>query len=172
MPPPVFIGRDAEVALLQRAVEEVAAGRGRAILIEGEAGIGKSALLRTGLAKADSLGCQVALGSADEIGRRIPLRAFSEALGAGCIDVPNGRSLWLDVKSATGRRRVADPVVAANENLMAHIERMCERSPVVVVLDDMQWLDAASLLAWQRLARVTTQLPLLLLGSCRLAAGN
>src|SRR5262245_15178875 len=45
-----LVGRDSELAMLAGLVTEVAAGRGSAVLIEGEPGIGKSALVRTALA--------------------------------------------------------------------------------------------------------------------------
>jgi hypothetical protein len=45
----VLIGRDAEMAMLVGLVGEVAGGRGRSVLIEGEPGIGKSALVRAAL---------------------------------------------------------------------------------------------------------------------------
>ena len=47
-----LIGRDSELALLAGLVAEAAAGRGSSVLIEGEPGIGKSALVRAALAEA------------------------------------------------------------------------------------------------------------------------
>ena len=50
--PTALIGRDAEMAMLIRLVQEAAGGRGRSVLIEGEPGIGKSTLVRAALADA------------------------------------------------------------------------------------------------------------------------
>ena len=47
-----LIGRDSELATLVGLMTEVAAGRGGAVLIEGEPGIGKSSLVRAALAEA------------------------------------------------------------------------------------------------------------------------
>src|SRR5262249_41240388 len=58
--PAALAGRDAELGLLRRAVSDAAAGRGRCLWIEGEPGIGKSALLAAGLAGAADAGCHVA----------------------------------------------------------------------------------------------------------------
>ena len=60
-----------------------------------------------------------------------------------------------------------DPVLAETERLLAEVERLCTQSPVVLVTDDLQWADEASLLVWQRLARAVGQLPLLLAGTYR-----
>jgi DNA-binding CsgD family transcriptional regulator len=62
----VIIGRSAEQARLRELVGEVAAGRGRSVLVEGEPGIGKSALIAAGLEGAAGLGCLVLRGAADE----------------------------------------------------------------------------------------------------------
>ena len=48
---------------------------------------------------------------------------------------------------------------------------MCAESPVVLVAEDLQWADDASLLMWHRLARAVAQLPLVLAGSCRPGPG-
>jgi DNA-binding CsgD family transcriptional regulator len=58
-------------------------------------------------------------------------------------------------------------VLAETERLLAEVERLCARSPVVLVTEDLQWADEASLRLWQRLARAAGQLPLLLIGTYR-----
>src|SRR6185369_14915497 len=64
----VFVGRDDEVARLGGLVDELAAGRGRAVWVEGEPGIGKSALLAAGLDRAARLGCEVFWATAYDVG--------------------------------------------------------------------------------------------------------
>src|SRR5258705_4728862 len=51
--------------------------------------------------------------------------------------------------------------------MVAMVERECARSPMLVVGDDLQWADEASLVVWRRLADVAEQAPLLLIGACR-----
>ena len=72
---PLF-GREAEEDQLRKLVRAVAGGVGRAVLVEGEPGIGKTALVSAGLAEAERLGCQVLRGAADEFGGRFPLRVL------------------------------------------------------------------------------------------------
>ncbi len=83
--PPVTLagalaGRDSEMALLTGLVKEVARGRGGSVLIEGEPGIGKSALVRAAVAEAPEAGCQVFWGAGDELGQALPLLPFLDGL--------------------------------------------------------------------------------------------
>jgi predicted ATPase len=75
-----LIGRDSETATLVRFMTEVAGGRGNSVLIEGEPGIGKSALVRAALAEAADAGCQVFWGAGDELGQALPLLRCSRGL--------------------------------------------------------------------------------------------
>ena len=56
---PGLIGRDDVLAQLVRAVEELAGGRGGLVLLTGEAGIGKSAVVAAAAATAQGRGAQV-----------------------------------------------------------------------------------------------------------------
>ena len=60
-----------------------------------------------------------------------------------------------------------DPVLAGVERLLAVVDRLCARSRVVLVAEDLQWADEASVLVWSRLCRGFGQMPLLLAGSLR-----
>jgi predicted ATPase len=62
-------------------------------------------------------------------------------------------------------------VLAGVERLLAAVDRLCAESSVVLVVEDLQWADEASLLVWHRLSRAVSQLPLVLAGSCRPEAG-
>src|SRR5262252_9044706 len=75
-----LVGRDSEMALLTGLIRDVARKHGSAVLIEGEPGIGKSALVRTAVAQAREAGCQVFWGSGDELGQALPLLPFLDGL--------------------------------------------------------------------------------------------
>ena len=79
-PAGALVGRDSEMALLTRLIKEVARGRGGSALIEGEPGIGKSALVRAAVAEAQEAGCQVFWGAGDELGQALPLLPFLDGL--------------------------------------------------------------------------------------------
>ena len=167
-----FVGREPELAELAGLLAEVAAGRGAAVLVEGEAGIGKTALLETGLGGADEPGCRVLWGYCDELTRGLPLSAMLEALavadepGAEAEAEPTlsgpGRGSALSMRMAGG-----DPVMAEIERLLGLVDRLCAAGPVVLAIEDLHWADEATLLLWRRLSRSTAQLPLLLVGTCR-----
>lgn len=72
-------GRDAELAVLGEALAALRSGRGRTVLIEGEAGIGKSALLAAAFSgsAAEDDGVAVLRGGCDELTRRFPLSAMA-----------------------------------------------------------------------------------------------
>ena len=50
---------------------------------------------------------------------------------------------------------------------MTLVDELCAAAPTVIVLDDLQWADDASLIVWNQLAASIDQLRLLLIGACR-----
>ncbi len=141
--------------MLHDLVAGVKAGVGGLVLVVGEQGVGKSSLLRAGVGEAEDQGCRLLWGAADELGQRIPLWLMTEIVGAA-----DGGSAGRDVMGG-------DAVAAGVERLLAAVDRLCAESPLVLVAEDLQWADEASLLVWLRLCRAVSQLPLLLVGSCR-----
>ncbi len=53
------------------------------------------------------------------------------------------------------------------EVLATLVDELCAAAPTVLVLDDVQWADEASLIIWHQLAASIDQLPLLLIATCR-----
>ena len=158
----LFVGRHDELAKLAALVAGVSDGVGGVVLIEGEQGIGKTSLLEVGLAGAAAAGCRVFWAAADELLRQFPLRLMSECLGgpAAGPSVPTAATFG------------GDPVVTAMEEMLAEVDRLCAASPVVLVAEDLQWGDEASVLMWHRLSRAVGQMPLLLAGSARSGSGR
>src|SRR5204862_6217486 len=74
------VGRTAEVRRLRALVDDLAAGSGAAVWVEGATGIGKTTVLTAGLASAVEAGCQVAWGTAEDLDRFVPLRVVARAL--------------------------------------------------------------------------------------------
>jgi DNA-binding CsgD family transcriptional regulator len=174
-----FVGRDGELALLEELLAGVVGGVGGAVLVEGEQGIGKTALLVRALGGAAGAGCAVGWGAADELGQRLPLWVMAQCLaaaraaaGVGEIDLAAGAGRELLPGPLAGLVPPGDPVAAGAERLLAGVDRLCAVSPVVLVVEDLQWADEASLLVWQRLAGAVGQVPLLLAGSVRAGSGR
>ncbi|XVV02836.1 AAA family ATPase [Actinosynnema sp. CA-248983] len=141
-----LVGRERELNRLRAGVDALARGRGAALVVEGEPGIGKTALVKAVCEDAVGRGFRVCKGAGDELGRSLPLLPLLDAL-------------------STAR---SDPgATATAERLLARVDDLCAIGPVVLVIDDLQWADAATVAVWRRLARLVPQLPLLLIGVLR-----
>ncbi|TMM36421.1 MAG: LuxR family transcriptional regulator [Actinobacteria bacterium] len=167
--PDAPVGRAAETIRLRRLTEELASGRGSAVWVAGEPGIGKSSLLRAGLADAGALGCRVLWAAADESLARFPLWALLDGVRAHAADADPELAEITALLSGTGAAGSApgDAVAAAAERLVVLVERWCASAPVLLAVDDLQWADDMSLSVWARLRRLVPQLPLLVAGACR-----
>src|SRR5690349_18840751 len=113
-PVPRICGREAEIQALGAALGRVAAGRPEIVLVEGEAGIGKTRLLAHALADARGRGMQVAAGRAEELERTRPFGVLAAALGCA--------------------RSAADPRRAAIAGLLA-APAAGEQGPITVTSD-------------------------------------
>jgi DNA-binding CsgD family transcriptional regulator len=159
-----FVGRGKELALLRGLLDGVVAGVGGSVLVEGEQGIGKTALLRQSLLTAGDR-CRVAWATADDLGQHIPLGLMADCLGQEGRRAVRGEPGDLD--RTAGAALAGDPVLAAAERMLALVDRLCAERPLVVVAEDLQWADEVSVLVWQRLSRAALQAPLLVVGSLR-----
>ena len=163
-----LVGRDTELAMLARLVTDVAGGDGGSVLIEGEPGIGKSALVSTALAEAPAAGCQVFWGAGDELGQALPLLPLLEALAVRePSENPRRNTIVRLLRGEVAAERGTDVSAAVAEQLLALIAEQCAVQPAILVVDDLQWADQATVALWCRLARLVPQLPLLLIGMMR-----
>lgn len=175
----MFVGRENELRLLTGLVEQVRQGTGGAVWVEGDPGIGKSALIATALDGADGDGCRVYSGAADEQSPIFPLQVLLEVLGGGVSfatpkesepdPIRASRAEIVSLLYGTRPQAVTplDTIATVAERLVALVHRLCAISPVILVVDDTQWADQASLGVLSRLARTLTQLPLLLVTAAR-----
>ncbi len=163
-----LIGRDSELATLTRLLADAAAGRGACVLIEGEPGIGKSTLVRAALAEGAGASFQVFWGSGDELGQALPLLPLLEGLRVREPSAnPRRDSMLRLLRGEVAADRGSDTSAALAEQLLALIADECATRPTVLVIDDLQWADQASITLWGRLARSVRQMPLLLVGMTR-----
>ncbi len=161
-------GRDREMALLSGLIRDVARGRGGSMLIEGEPGIGKSALVRAAVAGAPEAGCQVFWGAGDELGQQLPLLPFLDGLRVREPSAnPRRNAIVRLLRGEAAADRGADVPTVLAEQLLALVAEQCAVQPTILVVDDLQWADRASVTMWGRLARSARQVPLLLIGMMR-----
>jgi len=164
----VLVGRDSEMSLLTGLVKQVSRGRGGSVLIEGEPGIGKSALVRAAVAEAPEAGCQVFWGAGDELGQGLPLLPFLDGLRVREPSAnPRREAIVRLLRGEAGAGRGTDVPAVLAEQLLALVAEQCAVRPVILVIDDLQWADPASVALWGRLARSAGQVPLLLAGMMR-----
>ena len=163
-----LIGRDTEMVLLAGQIRGVARGRGGAVLVEGEPGIGKSALVRAAVAGAPGADCQVFWGAGDELGQEMPLLPFLDGLRVREPSVnPRRAAIVRLLRGEVAADRVTDVPAVLAEQLLALVTEQCAVRPVILVVDDLQWADHASVALWVRLAREAQRVPLLLVGMMR-----
>jgi len=167
-PAGALVGRDSEMALLTRLVKEAARGRGGSMLIEGEPGIGKSTLVQAAVAEAAEAGCQVFWGAGDELGQALPLLPFLDGLRVREPSANPRRTAIVGLlRGEVAADRGADVPAVLAEQLLALVAEQCAMRPTILVIDDLQWADQASITLWGRLARSARQMPLLLVGMMR-----
>ena len=163
-----FVGRVEEVRSLVRLLEDASVGRPRLVAISGEAGVGKSALLKQLAPEVRLRGGTLVTGRCQEADVQPPYGPWAEVIdalrrrGAAPADVA-----WRElpqlvpslVPSAGAAGSVA-PAAAGGKYLLlddiAEFLRAAARErPLVIVLDDVQWADAAS---WDTLEHLVPQL--------------
>jgi predicted ATPase len=154
---PAIVGRDSEQAELAAALEGARAGHGRAALLLGVAGMGKSVLADWLIEQAEQAGVHVARGGCSA-GGMPPLWPWRRSLAAIGLELP-----WQE------DRAVAGP--ADRELLAAAIVEMvaavATRQPLLIVLEDLHWADPVSVLVARAAAETAAALPLMLLLTCR-----
>jgi DNA-binding CsgD family transcriptional regulator len=167
--PPWWVGREQELAILRAGVEALARGEGAVVLVEGEPGIGKSCLVAEALAGADQQGLDVGWGMADTLTERLPLAVMQDCLQVRLSSPDPQRSHAADLLRSLPRGVLGDgdTSVAGIEVLATLVDELCAAAPTVIVIDDLQWADDASLTLWHQLAASVDQLRLLLIGTCR-----
>ncbi|MET9505112.1 AAA family ATPase [Streptomyces sp. NPDC006622] len=156
MPPTAFdtpfIGRDEEVARLSDVLERARAGEARAVLLAGDAGVGKTRVLAEIAARAARAGTTVLTGHCVDLGDvGLPYLPFTEILGLlaadarfaavlaehPVVDRMLGGGPHDAVRDLGGRLRLF-------EGMAGLLADLAEVAPLLVVLEDLHWADESS----------------------------
>lgn len=145
-----FVGRAVERRLLARALEASTEGRPALIAVSGEAGVGKSTLLRQLEPEIRLRSGTLIVGRAAEADLKPPYGPWAEVIGSlhrqGLIEAGPWVELPLLVpalgrhapgEGSNGRYALLDEILTA-------VRAAARRCPLVLLLDDMQWADTAS----------------------------
>jgi DNA-binding CsgD family transcriptional regulator len=144
----VFVGRESELAVLRAAWQSAAGGSARVVAIEGDPGIGKTALVETLLAGISAPVVRVAGVSADS---KYPWRILDEMTRRLARARPEGRPGSMD------------PLASPSFVGQGLTEGLQATGEVALLVDDAQWADRASMAALQYSARRLRDDPVLLI---------
>ena len=128
------MGRRAELDALAEAWEQASGGRSRIVCVEGPPGIGKTALVRAFLAAAAPL---LVCASGDEAETTLPWGVVSQLVRSA----PAGRSG--PMQRLAELRPSADPL-ASGRLLLDALGALASGGPVVLVVEDLHWIDHPS----------------------------
>jgi DNA-binding CsgD family transcriptional regulator len=152
---PVFVGRESERAVLARALQSARDGRGRAVFLGGEAGVGKTRLVREFVGGATD--AHVAVGGCIDVGGGgVPFAPFVEALRRLARHVGSDHLLSVagparadlarllpELSSDGGAQALPDPT-RLFEVVFLLLEGLAADRPVVVVCEDIHWADQST----------------------------
>ncbi len=157
---PVLVGRQAELGSLSSALERVLAGEQVTVVVGGEAGVGKSRLVHELIDEARGAGTRVLIGGCVELdGGGIPFAPVVEMIRALAVDLP---AADLDAVLGTARSEIGrlvpeleedQPAASVGESepsrllelMLGVIGRLSARAPLLLVFEDVQWGDRATL---------------------------
>jgi len=188
-----MVGREAELATLERAWTKATSGKGTALLVEGEGGSGKTRLIRELLRQARQAGALVLTCKCQEADH-VPFGPLREAVDdyvSRVLRLRNGekeaaieklrraageyaplvrrlsRGLEVVLKESTGSGVQPDQERFYSAIADFFIQLAREHGPTVLLLDDVQWMDEASQQVLVRLAARLEGAPLLIAGTSR-----
>jgi DNA-binding SARP family transcriptional activator len=186
-----FLGRTAEFGTLIECYQRVHAGQPQLVLLQGETGIGKTRLSTEFVRWAQAQGADVLAGRALQTGRQLPYQPLIDVLRRQLEQEHAPDDLLSDVWLAELSRLLPElrdrypdlPVPSTDEALGYNrlfeatarlVQLWAARRPLVLLLDDMQWADTATLDLLLYLARSLAEqpAPVLLLLNLRTGADS
>ncbi|HVF78063.1 MAG TPA: AAA family ATPase [Solirubrobacteraceae bacterium] len=186
-----LVGRGRELAQLDASLERALEGRGGLILLTGEPGIGKTALAREFVEHAATRGAAWAWGSCwdgggapaywpwVQVGRVLSRRADLPALRAALAEgAPWIAGLLPELASTLGPAAETSELDSDQarfrlfDALATLLATVADQRPLVIVLDDLHWADASSLMALEFIARALPDMPLLAIAAYRHAEAH
>ncbi|HYD47174.1 MAG TPA: AAA family ATPase [Terriglobales bacterium] len=175
-----LIGRELELEQLASCLKEATAGHGRALFVQGAAGIGKTRLLETFATRVRAQSVRVLKGVCDESDDPLLLWPWVQILASwvGVLDAASIRQTLAATgpdlarviptlrphysAEAPSSAEPAEARVRLLDSVCSTVLQLAARDPVMLVIEDAQWIDADSHLVLRYLLRRFGNVPLLL----------
>ncbi|MFE7902068.1 AAA family ATPase [Streptomyces sp. NPDC057424] len=145
------VGREAELGRLSGVLEHARAGEARAVLLAGDAGVGKTRLLEEISGRAGDHGMTVVTGHCVDLGDvGLPYLPFTEILGVFTADERFSGALAAHpvverlLGAGTGSVRDVDGRLRLFEGMAGLLADVAEVAPLLLVLEDLHWADQSS----------------------------
>jgi DNA-binding SARP family transcriptional activator/chloramphenicol 3-O-phosphotransferase len=162
-----FVGREAELTILQVQTAQVRAGARRLVVVNGVSGVGKTSLAEAALPVIISAGFNLLRLTCYATPPPAPYQALADALSMALEPEANPFTRW----RAEGAASATDAERALWEQLVVAMRRAAHpqhpNAPLALLIDDIQWADGALLQALPNLIRRLAQSPLLVVVLCR-----
>ena len=156
---PVLVGRSGQLATLDSALADVGQGSPSAIMVGGEAGVGKSRLVSEFADRSRGAGARALIGGCLELGADgLPFAPFTSVLrelvrelgAAGVAELlPGGATRELarllpEFGASAGAEDIGEARARLFEQMLTLFERLAEAGPLVLVIEDMHWADRST----------------------------
>ncbi|MER5325331.1 ATP-binding protein, partial [Streptosporangium roseum] len=164
-----LVGREPEIHRLHLFVGRIAEGAGEALLLAGDPGVGKTSLLGQAAALATGSGGRVLRATGSQFEADISYAALHQLLHPCLGAVPRLSPLLagaLNVALGLGEGQPPAQLLVASA-VLALLEATAGKQPLLLVVDDLLWLDRASAIVLGMVARRLNGLPVGLVAACR-----
>jgi DNA-binding CsgD family transcriptional regulator/tetratricopeptide (TPR) repeat protein len=159
IPQPPLVGRRVELATLEEIVRCLPGG-GRLVVVEGEAGIGKSRLIEAAAQMGRDAGLTVLSSQAEQLETHRPFGAIIDCIGRERLgDRWDAWELGLD--------RAGERLFRVAEAMLECLDTLCVGTSVIVAIEDLHWADTGTLGVLGRVAAEIEQFPAALVVSMR-----
>jgi DNA-binding CsgD family transcriptional regulator len=171
-PTAALLEREGELELLQRAIGRAERGQGGVVLVEAQAGVGKTELLRVAGMLGEDNGLRVLRGRGTELDRPFGFGVVRQLLERTVRESPAALGGGAEAAAAVF---TAGPLeTSSDDGLFAHLHglywlaiNLAEDRPLLLLADDVHWADTASLRWLVYLAERVEDLPLVLICATR-----
>ncbi|HEX8005377.1 MAG TPA: AAA family ATPase, partial [Trebonia sp.] len=164
-----LVGREPEIHRLHLFVSRIAEGAGEALLLAGDPGAGKTSLLDQAAVLATGSGMRVLRATGSQFEADISYAALHQLLHPCLGEAPRLSPLLagaLNVALGLGEGQPPAQLLVASA-VLALLQVTAEKQPLLLIVDDLPWLDRASALVLGMVSRRLNGLPVGMVAACR-----